>query len=186
MRFTCPLVRDFLSFFLSICIYIYIIIQKYTQRFLPVDLYNKELKDCKKNIHLRKDGIEDLFDCPEYKNGYIHILLPYVIKFFNKEFNIPKHIQNKFVETIEEYDSFKNIINKYFIITENKEDKIHKDEYIEIIRAESERNITWVYILSETKRIGLVYNKDYKIDKIKGVILGIKLIRPADPQKVDF
>ena len=154
---------------------------KYNQRFLPVELYNKELKDGKTNIHLRKDGIEDLFENIEYKNGYIHLLLPYVIKFFKGEFSIPTHIQNKFVETIEEYDTFKNIINKYFIITDNEEDRIHKDEYIEIIRGESDKNLSWSYILSETKRVGLNYNKDYKINKNKGVILGIKLLRPADP-----
>ena len=41
---------------------------KYTQRFLPVDLYNKELKDGKKNIHLRKDGMPDM----RYKENRIY------------------------------------------------------------------------------------------------------------------
>ena len=28
-----------------------------------------------------------------------------------------------------------------------------------------EKNVSWKYILSETKRIGLNYNKNYKINK---------------------
>ena len=37
-----------------------------------------------------------------------------------------------------------------------------------------EKNVSWKYILSETKRVGLNYNKNYKINKQRGVIIGIK------------
>ena len=153
---------------------------KYNQRFLPKDKYEKELKLKKKNINLRIDDIEELFNNEKYKNAYLHLLLPFVVKFFNKKFIIPENIKNKFVETAEEYDTFKNIIDKYFTITDDEEDRIHKSEYTEIIRGEMEKNVSWKYILSETKRIGLTYNKDYKINKQKGVILGVKKI--TDPR----
>jgi hypothetical protein len=153
---------------------------KYNQRFLPKDKYEEELKSGKKNINLRINDIEELFESEEYKNAYLHLLLPFVVKFFNKEFTIPENIKNKFIETAEEYDTFKNIIDKYFTITDIEEDRIHKDEYIEIIRGEFEKNVSWTYILSETKRIGLTYNKDYKINKQKGVILGIQ--KNIDPR----
>jgi hypothetical protein len=78
------------------------------------------------------------------------------------------------VETAEEYDTFKNIIDKYFTITDDEEDRIHKSEYIEIIRSEMEKNVSWKYILSETKRIGLNYNRQMRINGLQGVILGIK------------
>jgi hypothetical protein len=147
---------------------------KYNQRFLPKDKYEKELKLKKKNIHLRIDDIEDLFNNEKYKNAYLHLLLPFVVKFFKKEFIIPENIKNKFVETAEEYDTFKNIIDKYFTITDDEEDRIHKSEYIEIIRGEMEKNVSWKYILSETKRIGLIYNRQMRINGLQGVILGIK------------
>ena len=155
---------------------------KYNQRFLPKYKYEKELKLKKKNIHLRIDDIEDLFNNEKYKNAYLHLLLPFVVKLFDKEFVIPEHIKNKFVETAEEYDTFKNIIDKYFTITDDEEDRIHKSEYIEIIRSEMEKNVSWKYILSETKRIGLNYNKNYKINKQRGVIMGIQKIEtPGHP-----
>ena len=78
------------------------------------------------------------------------------------------------METAEEYDTFKNIIDKYFTITDDEEDRIHKSEYIEIIRSEMEKNVSWKYILSETKRIGLNYNRQMRINGLQGVILGIK------------
>ena len=34
-----------------------------------------------------------------------------------------------------------------------------------------EKNVSWKYILSETKRVGLNYNKNYKINKQRGVII---------------
>ena len=147
---------------------------KYNQRFLPKDKYEKELKLKKKNIYLRIDDIEDLFNNEKYKNAYLHLLLPFVVKFFKKEFIIPENIKNKFVETTEEYDTFKNIIDKYFTITDDEEDRIHKSEYIEIIRGEMEKNVSWKYILSETKRIGLTYSRQMRINGLQGVILGIK------------
>jgi len=162
---------------------------KYNQRFLPKEKYEEELKSGKNNIHLRIDDIEDLFNNKKYKIAYLHLLLPYVVKFFNKEFIIPKKIKNKFVETAEEYDTFKNIIDKYFTITDCDEDRIHKDEYIEIIkdrihkdeyieiiRNEMEKNVSWKYILSETKRVGLNYNRAERINGKRGVIIGISRI----------
>ena len=125
-------------------------------------------------FNVRIDDIEDLFNNEKYKNAYLHLLLPFVVKFFNKEFIIPENIKNKFVETTEEYDTFKNIIDKYFTITDDEEDRIHKNEYIEIIRGEMEKNVSWKYILSETKRIGLNYNRQMRINGLQGVILGIK------------
>ena len=37
-----------------------------------------------------------------------------------------------------------------------------------------EKNVSWKYILSETKRIGLNYNRQMRINGLQGVILGIK------------
>ena len=36
-----------------------------------------------------------------------------------------------------------------------------------------EKNVSWKYILSETKRIGLVYNRTMRTNNLKGVITGI-------------
>ena len=115
-----------------------------------------------------------MFNNEKYKNAYLHLLLPFIVKFFNKKFIIPENIKNKFVETAEDYDTFKNIIDKYFTVTDDEEDRIHKTEYIEIIRDEMEKNVSWKYILSETKRIGLNYNRGLRINGLQGVILGIK------------
>ena len=155
---------------------------KYNQRFLPKDKYENELKEGKNNIHLRIDDIEDLFYNEKYKNAYLHLLLPFVVKFFNKKFIIPENIKNKFVETAEEYDTFKNIIDKYFTITDDEEDRIHKNEYIEIIRGEMEKNVSWKYILSETKRIGLNYSRDMRFNGLKGCIFGIHKLSGAVAQ----
>ena len=37
-----------------------------------------------------------------------------------------------------------------------------------------EKNVSWKYILSETKRIGLTYNRQMRINGLQGVILSIK------------
>ena len=51
-------------------------------------------------FNVRIDDIEDLFNNEKYKNAYLHLLLPFVVKFFNKEFIIPENIKNKFIETL--------------------------------------------------------------------------------------
>jgi len=39
-----------------------------------------------------------------------------------------------------------------------------------------EKNVSWKYILSETKRVGITYNRQMRINGKRGVIIGISQI----------
>tara|TARA_R110002073_G_scaffold28172_1_gene89742 strand:+ start:115 stop:2355 length:2241 start_codon:yes stop_codon:yes gene_type:complete len=117
------------------------------------------------------DNYIDIFNSPEYKNAYLHILLSN----FSLNPFIPKLNEQLFKDITDEYDTFKETFDKCFEITENKEDIIYKETIEDNLRT-YDNKLNNRTIRQELKKLGITYDRlKYKNNK-RGYFLGIKEI----------
>ncbi len=141
------------------------LVQFYDSRFLEDVEDNYET-----NIYTKIKDYEKRFNNDDYKNAYLQLLLSY----YNKDFKVPKSNENAFKDIGNEYDDMQNILDTYFIITNDDKDMVNKTDMETIFK--SSLKLSWRELLSKLKSKGLKYNKEKKYKKCKGVFIGIKSI----------
>jgi len=148
------------------------------QRYDSLFVDNIDEDDWDNRIFVKEEGIDERFENDEMKLAYFHVLL----KYYNNKMIIPKSIQNAFKETLEEYDTSKQIFEKYF--EKSKGHRVHKD--IVISRFEADGMKGWRNILCEMKRMGIKYNKSMRVKDCngRGAFEDIQL-RDIDDEDVD-
>jgi len=89
---------------------------------------------------------------------------------------IPKGIEDAFQNTLDEYDQFKQIMNKYFNIEKNADHmRVRREEVIRIFESEGIKG--WRNILREMKKNGIQYEAKKRVTGYasQGVFVGISL-----------
>lgn len=119
--------------------------------------------DCLNHKYKKIENIELIFNDIKYKNAYFHLLLKYI-----DDLKIPKTSKDNFKNLVDEHDNLKNDIIENFIITQNINDKISKS-YIE----ERLDGYKWAQILTKLKSMGIIYDKDKRVNGEKGILLGL-------------
>lgn len=131
-----------------------------------------------KNVFIRDATLIKKFDDDEYKNAFIHVMMPYIYNYYNTEWSMPTKYTDRFVSTCAETDEFKNAFDECFIITGDDEDRITKDDFcIEM----KNRLQTFKYAAAlqkfKTPEYSKVrYEKGWRKDGVRGVIVGLKLV----------
>ncbi len=139
------------------------------QRYESIFVDTVDEDDWENHIFIKEEGIDDQFEEDEMKLAYFHVLL----KYYNPKMITPKMIQNEFRDTLEEYDTFKQVFEKHFMKIE--EGKVHKD--VLTARFECEGIKGWRKVLGEMKRMGIKYNKSVRVKDCsgRGAFMGIQL-----------
>jgi hypothetical protein len=144
-----------------------------TNKFVEKEEYDKN-KD-KSGYYIRDNELEKKFEREEYKMAFINILIPYAKKYYEEGLKYPNIIRKTFGDLCDENDDMKVFIENYYEITNNENDKIHKDDFLETYNIHNKTKKKWNDIMSDVKRI-LTYKRDFQINGRKGVITGLKLI----------
>ncbi|ARF10103.1 DNA primase [Indivirus ILV1] len=150
-------------------------------RFLSEDDYNESKN--KKGIYKKDPNFDEKFQLNnEYKMEFIRILLPYAKKYYDeKKLTIPNNIKKNFKELCDENDAMKTFIDKYYEQTNNDDDRIHKNDFVDLYNQDNKTKLSWAHLMSDAKRLGLIYKNDGRVKGAgtkapKGVIVGLKLI----------
>ena len=118
------------------------------------------------------------FEDDEYKNALVHILIKYSKKYFTDGLIVPSKFQKETNDLCDENDKMKTFIDNHFDITNNDDDRIHKDEFKLMYDTYYKCNFGWNTILTDIKRCRLVYEKEKRTQynglSMRGVIVGIK------------
>ena len=85
----------------------------------------------------------------------------------------------------EDNDKMSNFVDDFFIKTNDENDKISKDEFLEMYNEYYKSKCTFKFILNDIKRIGLSYNRSLRCGSSRGGICGIKLNENIDDDKND-
>lgn len=141
-------------------------------RFVDKNDYEK-LKG-KKGIYLKDEGIMNLFNDSKYILAFVNLLIPYAVKFYKEGLIVPKEINNAFKELCEENDTMKDFINSQFEITNDDSDRIGKDDFVMMYNEKFKLKLRFRQLLSDIKRLGIVYERQKRCNGKKGCLVGIK------------
>ena len=143
-------------------------LQYYPSKFLDDVEDNYE-----KKIFKKEDGFDTRFNDDEMKLAFFHYLLGYY-----KPLVVPQKIKNNFKNVLEDNDNFKSTFDLIYEITDDREDKIGKQEVINDMSAHGVKG--WNYILQEFKRLGIEYNRKMKVNYRLGGFHGIRKLPQID------
>ena len=132
-----------------------------------------------KNTYPKILGLESKFDKNEYKHAFFKLLLKYSIQYYKKGLTVYKPAKDAFKDICAENDNMQSFIDKYYIKTDDENDKIYKDEFMNLYNMHYKVKIPWTSLLSDAKRCGIEYDKDKRTVYLglsqRGVITKLKL-----------
>ena len=143
-----------------------------TNKFVEAPDYDKS----KKGLYIRDKNLENKFKYNDiYKLAFIKLLIPYAKKYYDMGLdmtNVPD-LKNGFKNLCDDNDQMKMFIEEYFDVTSSDEDRIHRDNFVQIYNNHYNTKHRWNYLMSDVKRI-LVYDRQKRVNGVQGVIIGIK------------
>lgn len=140
-------------------------------RFYDKDKYDSIID--KSGIYIKDNSLDKKFLCEPYAMAFISILLPYAKKYYEESLHIPKKIEKEFLNLCEDNDLMKLFIDKFYEQTGNDDDRVHKDDLVELYNYHYNTKHKWNYLMSDVKRL-LTYDRVKRTDGKQGSILGIK------------
>lgn len=149
------------------------IMEVLNNKFVDINDYNK--LDNKNGFFIKDNGFNNKFNNNIYKLEFVRILIHYAKLFYDDGLKIPDNLTYNFHEVCEENDNIKYFTDKYYDITNNDDDRIHRDAFIDLYNTINKTKLKWNDISSDVKRIGLIYNRQKRADGLKGAICGLKL-----------
>jgi len=155
------------------------ILEVLTNKFVDKKVYDK-LNNKNGYYVVDRTLLNEFQNNVNYKLAFLHILLPYASKYYKiNNIFIPEKIEKGFDDLCKENDPMLQFIEEHFEITNNDEDRIHKDEFLYLYNDYYKTKFRWNYLMSDVKRL-LTYDRNKRTDGKKGTILGIKLIDDKD------
>ena len=125
-------------------------------------------------IYLEDKNLKYMFKTIEYQNALISILLPYTIKYYKTSLVVPKTFIKLFKLLCDENDTIKQFISDNFAVTNNKNDKISKDDFTKFFNAENKMSVKFINLLPDIRRLGIDYKHDAQVNGKRGVC-GLRL-----------
>ena len=142
-------------------------------RFLPKAEYEKNKE--KKGVYPIDDKLDDFIQTVEFKQAFLHILLPYAQQYHKIGLPHYEPVLSGFKEICEDNDSMRDFVDQCHETTNNENDRVSKDEFVEMYRLHFKlKQMTWMNVLNDIKRCGLQYNRALRVGNIKGCIVGLK------------
>ncbi len=135
-------------------------VKECVSQFLP----NQEVDDYENMIFIRDEELATKFESDEYKNALLHILLEH------KTLTIPEEVEQYTNEIQNECDPFKSELEKYFIFTQNEDDRTNEAEIEQYLTKYSSNGIK-----SNMRRIWGKKDNNKVYKNKKGCYLGVRL-----------
>lgn len=162
--------------------------QQFTNRFISEDDY-KKLKS-HVGVYVKDESILDLIRTPAFKLAFCQMIMPYAQMYYKSGLTCSSQLTDSFNDLCEDNDKMQEFVTRYYDITGDSKDKIHKDTFLEHYRMITNlRMITWQNILNDVKRIGLNYVRNLSSSGQQGCLVGIRLkhqMKDQDCDDIDF
>ena len=149
-----------------------VVFQHYNSQFVDADKV-----DIEKHRYPKIADYYQRFDKHEYKIAYLHYLLN------APDLVIPKENKELAQESIEENDDYLDVFNNHFIVTGDHNDKLQKDQVIDVFRSQGIfKNIQ--ELNRNLKKYGVVYDKNSQINNQRKVYRRLRLTENNDELEV--
>jgi phage/plasmid-associated DNA primase len=149
--------------------------QEFTNRFISKE--DLDSAKNKKGLYLKNVKLDQLMEQNKFKLSMFHLLLPHCMQYYEKGLNVPKKMEDLFKDVCDDNDKMKSFIEKYYHETKSENDRVYKDDFLELYRGYCHNNnYQWSTVLNEVKRLGIKYNPKMRINSSgQGCIIGLKL-----------
>jgi len=133
-------------------------------------------KTKKKGVYLKDKTIEEKLHKTEYKQSWFHLMLPYAIAYYKNGLVGMESMKEEFDSLCETNDKVKDFIDQNFDLTNHEQDRIHKDDFLQMYRDATNLKYTeFRHLLSDLKRLNIKYDRKAKRDNKVGCVIGLKL-----------
>ena len=148
-------------------------VMEHSNKFVDKEDYD-QIKN-KNNIYVKDAQLEKKFENPAYNLAYFQILLPYAVSFYKNGLLLCNDIIKKGKEFCSQSDLMSEFIENNFSKTNNEEDRIGKEDFIESYKFFNKgKQINWTKLLSDAMRCKLKYEPQLRCDNRKGCFINLK------------
>ena len=147
---------------------------EHSNRFLETYEYQKHSHE--KGVYPRDKDLKTNIATDQYKLALFHLLVPYAMRYYESKFTLVdmSELEQNWTSICVENDSIASFVDNYYELTNKDSDRIHKDDFLDHYRqASNNKNYGWNTLISDIKRIGLVYDRQKKVNNKRGVLVGI-------------
>jgi hypothetical protein len=164
---------------------------EYKNQFLDKSEYKIQKDSGEKGVYLKNNRMLEQFDDVKYKLSVFHVLLDYTKQIYQKDLSDEEFpvTRQAYLKLIELNDTFNIFVNENYVITKNMDDRVGKDEFLDLYRKVTNLNCTSIRsLITDIKRLGLVYDPNLRElnsgrNGKKGVIKGLRRLTEEEQEE---
>jgi len=128
----------------------------------------------KKGKYLENAELLKLFDDNKYKLAFFHLIKQQ--SYYNKGLVIPKNVREDWKNLVKSNDIVSDFLDQKIEITGNDEDRIHKNEFLDMYNDYTRSKTSWNSLLSNLKKYDIKYEATKRANGKRGAVVGVKMI----------
>jgi phage/plasmid-associated DNA primase len=145
-----------------------------TNKFLDKKDYDKLKDEDKKGKYIKDEKLIKKFESSiPFKQAFVKLILDYATLYYKEGLIVSDTLKQDFAEVAENNDLMKDVIDEFFIITDNSSDFVHKDEIVDLYNHKYKTKKSWQDLSNDIKR-HLKYNKEKAKSGKRGCYMGIR------------
>ena len=160
---------------------------EFKNKFVPDDEYHKAKANAPENCNVyRRDlDLKSKFSSEEFKNAMLHLILPWTKYYYENRtlYDLKTHM-DQWKETVKINDQFKEFLDEYFDVTNDDNDRMSKHEFIEMYNRHYGCKLGLNTFLNYIKSNNLRYERHWRVNGSRGVIVGIRMKDDVDEEMV--
>ena len=158
---------------------------EFRNQFVPPDEYavakKKAPLGC--NVYKYDLDIKQWFRDDEMKLAMLHLILPWTKYYYeNRTLYDMKTHTDAWKETVDVNDPFKEFLDDTIEITDDENDRISKVEFVEMYNQFHGTKIGSNTLLNYLKANGIRYEKNWRHNGFRGVVIGVKILGDDDEE----
>src|SRR5688500_14404171 len=97
------------------------------------------------------------------------------MQYYASGLKISKKVINNFKDVCAQNDNMAEFMDSVYEKTDDIADRVGKAEFTNRYNAQYSTKLSFAVLLSDLKRLGIIYNKEIRKDGVKGAIIAIRL-----------
>lgn len=161
---------------------------EFRNKFVPDDEYHKAKAKAPDgcNVYRRDLDLKSKFNSEEFKNAMLHLILPWTKYYYeNRTLYDMKSHMDQWKETVKINDQFKEFMDEYFDVTNCDSDRVSKHEFIDLYNRHYGCKLGLNTFLNYLKSNNLRYERHWRVNGSRGVIVGIRMKEDVDDEMVN-
>ena len=149
---------------------------EFLSKFVSKGDRNYEKPDDSKLIFEKDKNLENVVEKQWFKKAFCFLVIQEAHKYYKEGLiPFPKYHKETATSLLEANDELLRFIDNHYDITNNRDDRVARDEFLEHYREVSgKRKTSWLYVLSKLREKRIEYNRFLRFKGSRGCVVGIR------------